>query len=95
VEPAGTVESTGGNATAEPPATASSGGNSRALAWWMAGEVGVLVVGGAIWCRRTTRRQAPRVAPVRRAEAPATSVALAGRADHRPAERHPSPRYRL
>lgn len=95
VEPAGTVGPTGGNASAEPPAAPSGGSSSRALAWWMAGEVGVLVVGGAIWCRRATRRQAARAAPVPRAAAPANSVVLAGRADRQPAERHPSSRFRL
>ena len=94
-EPAGPVGSTAETAeTAEIAGTPGSGGDSRALAWWMAGEVGVLVVGGAIWCRRSARRQAARLSPVH-AEVPATSVTRSGGAGPGGAERRASPRYRL
>ena len=66
---------------AEPGDGDGNGADSRALAWWMAAEVGVLVVGCAIWCRRTNRRQRARVAAVSAAPstaAPSTATPPAG-----------------
>ncbi|HEX5946902.1 MAG TPA: hypothetical protein VFY82_11520 [Acidimicrobiales bacterium] len=80
--------------TAQQPASPGSRGDSRALAWWMVGEVSVLVVGSAIWCRRTNRREAARLATLR-AEAPATPTARSGGDDLGGAERRGSPRFRL
>ena len=71
-------------------------GDSRALAWWMVGEVGVLVVGGAIWCRRADRRQ---VVPVGAAgtggAAPTLRMISADRPGAEPGSERSSPRIRL
>src|SRR5918997_2400833 len=56
---------------AEPGDGDGNGADSRALAWWMAAEVGVLVVGCAIWCRRTNRRQRARAEGASAASPPA------------------------
>lgn len=85
--------------TAQQPAAPGARGDSRALAWWMVGEVSVLVIGSAIWCRRTNRREAARLTAVH-AEAPATPAtrrggADPGRADPGGAEHRGSPRFRL
>jgi hypothetical protein len=96
-EPASAVESTAEPSAAEASTAPDSRGDTRALAWWMAGEVGVLVVGGAIWCRRATRRQATRLGATG-ATAAAGATTQVGRSAHvgrRPTERRPSPRYRL
>ena len=80
--------------TSQQPAASGSRGDSRALAWWMVGEVSVLVVGSAIWCRRTNRREAARLATVH-AEAPATPATRSGGADPGGAEHRGSSRFRL
>ncbi len=110
--PASADEGSGTRATpaqigrADPTAPVSSAeragtGDSRALAWWMAGEVGVLVVGGAIWCRRSDRRKAGRrqVVPVDATGTAGAARALrmtrADRPGAEPGGERSSPRIRL
>lgn len=97
--PAQTGPAHAAESTAPQPAAPGARGDSRALAWWMVGEVSVLVIGSAIWCRRTNRREAARLATVH-AETPATLAtrpggADPGRADPGGAEHPVSPRFRL
>ena len=72
---------------------AGSGGDRRTLAWWMAGEVSVLVVGGAIWCRRSNRRQSAHL-ELGPASGPTTPASMARRRDGT-ANRPHSARFRL
>jgi hypothetical protein len=56
-------------------------GDGGALAQWMLAEVAVLVVGCAVWCRRSNRRRIRRIG--------------VSPADGRVPEARPAPRFRL
>jgi hypothetical protein len=68
-------------------------GDGGALAWWVVGEATVLVVGCALWRRRTTRRARPPlgVVPAGDAEGSSGTAADDGSSPRNPAAPHLAP----